>query len=401
MKTRIVRWVLAITAVAGLAAADRALPAYIGALKNPVVLKPPYNVSNRADRLHRSLFVADLHADSLLWRRDLVAEGTWGHVDVPRLIAGNVGLQAFTVVTSVPYGQSIERNSAAWDELTPLVILGRWPVPAWTSCLRRALDQARRLHEYEIASSGRLFIIKTLDDLEAYVDLRRTNASVTAGWLGIEGAQALDGSLGNLEALDQAGFRMFSIAHFVDTPFGGSAHGEAKGGLTAIGRDLVRQLEARHIVVDLAHASPAVIDDVLAMATKPVVVSHTGVRGTCDNARNLDDGRLKGIAATGGVIGIGYWSTAVCGRDADAIARAILYTANLVGIDAVALGSDFDGAIQAPFDTTGIVLVTDALVRAGFADADIRKIMGDNVLRVLRQTLPGGPGTGAPQARTP
>ena len=89
---------------------------------------------------------------------------------------------------------------------------------------------------------------------------------------------------------------------------GGSAHGEVKGGLTAKGKAMIRLMEARKMIVDLAHASAATIDDTLAMATRPVVVSHTGVRGTCDNPRNLTDEQLKKIAATGGVIGIGYWA---------------------------------------------------------------------------------------------
>lgn len=388
MARRIRRWVIAGVLLAGLAAAASYAPVYVARRMNETLRLPPYQASAGAVRLHKSLLVADMHADSLLWGRNLSTRGAWGHVDVPRLIEGGVALQGFTVVTKVPYGQNIERNTDSFDELTLLAVLGRWPVATWTSRLQRALYQARQLHEYEIASAGRLFIIKTQADLDAYLDLRRTNTDVTAGWLGIEGAQALDGSLANLARLDEAGFRMLSPAHFIDTEFCGSAHGDGKKGLTALGRDLIRQMEARHMLVDLAHASPATIDEVLAMAKQPVVVSHTGVKGTCDNARNLDDDRLKKIAATGGVVGIGYWSTAVCGPDADAVARAIRYAVTLIGVDAVALGSDFDGAIAAPFDTTGVVLVTDALIRAGFEDAEIRKIMGENVVRVLRQALP-------------
>ena len=88
------------------------------------------------------------------------------------------------------------------------------------------------------------------------------------------------------------------------------------------------------------------------------------------------------------MIGIGYWDTAVCGTDAKAIARAIRYTANLVGVDHVGLGSDFDGAVVTPFDTTGLVQITEALLAEGFSDDEIGKIMGRNVLRVLIQNLP-------------
>ena len=102
---------------------------------------------------------------------------------------------------------------------------------------------------------------------------------MTAGLLAIEGAHALDGDPANVDVVADAGFRMMSPSHFFDNEFGGSAHGVAKAGLTAAGREMVRRMEARGMIVDLAHASAATIDDVLAMATRPVVASHTGVRG--------------------------------------------------------------------------------------------------------------------------
>ena len=140
--------------------------------------------------------------------------------------------------------------------------------------------------------------------------------------------------------------------------------------------------------IDIAHASPKTIDDILAMATRPVVVSHTGVKGTCDNNRNLSDDQLRRIAATGGVIGIGFWDTAICGEDAAAIARAIKYAASIAGVEHVALGSDFDGSVKVPFDASGVPLITEALIAEGFSDNDIALIMGGNVLRLLSEYLP-------------
>jgi len=128
--------------------------------------------------------------------------------------------------------------------------------------------------------------------------------------------------------------------------------------------------------------------DVTAIATKPVIVSHTGVKGTCNNTRNLSDDELRAVARTGGVVGIGYWETAVCGRDAQAIARAIQYAVKLVGVEHVALGSDFDGATTMPFDATGVPLIADALRKAGLSEHDVGLIMGENVVRVLSQSLP-------------
>ena len=183
---------------------------------------------------------------------------------------------------------------------------------------------------------------------------------------------------------------MIAPVHFFDTEFAGSAHGMGKGGLTPAGRALVRGLEARSMLLDLAHASARTIDDALAMARKPVVVSHTGVRATCDNARNLTDAQLRGVARTGGVIGIGFWPTAVCGDAPRDIARAIRHAASVAGIDHVGLGSDFDGAVPVPFDAAGLPQLTDALIAEGFSDEDVARIMGANAIRVLqfRAALP-------------
>jgi microsomal dipeptidase-like Zn-dependent dipeptidase len=211
---------------------------------------------------------------------------------------------------------------------------------------------------------------------------------VVGGLLGIEGAQALEGDLANVGVLHAAGYRMVGLTHFYDNEWSGSAHGRRQGGLTARGRALVPALESRGMLIDLAHASPAAIDDVLALATRPVVVSHTGVRGTCDNPRNLGDAHLRGVARTGGVVGIGFWRVAVCGSDEDAIARAVAHAVRVAGPEHVALGSDFDGAVTTPFDAAGLARLTDALLRAGLDEDTVARVMGANVARVLERTLP-------------
>jgi membrane dipeptidase len=194
--------------------------------------------------------------------------------------------------------------------------------------------------------------------------------------------------LANLDRLYDAGVRMIGLAHFFDNTFAGSAHGAGKGGLTDAGRALVRRMEEKRILVDLSHASARTIDDVLDMAGRPVVVSHTGVKGTCDNQRNLSDEQLRRIARNGDLVGIGYWKFAVCGEDAPAIARAIRHAASVVGIDHVALGSDYDGAVTVPFDVSGVVLVTQALLDVGFGTEDIARIMGGNAVAFLAANLP-------------
>ena len=380
--------IIVIILLLGLAIVFFILPAQLEKRFNPVLIQPPYQASDRAQELHRRLFVADLHADSLLWSRDLAERGTRGHVDVPRLIEGNVGLQAFTIVTKSPRGLNIESNSDRTDNITLLAIAERWPMSAWWSLKERVLYQTRKLHDLAARSNGRFVLIKTSADLSDYLERRKREPGITAGFLGIEGAHALEGDLGNIDLFFDNGVRMIAPTHFFDNDIGGSAHGLQKGGLTDKGREMIRRMQARHMIVDLAHASPKVIEDALAISSAPLVVSHTGVKGTCNNTRNLSDDQIRGIARTGGVIGIGFWDTAVCGTDAGSIARAIRYTANIAGVEHVALGSDFDGVVAVPFDTSGLVLITDALINEGFNDAEIRMIMGDNVARLLIETLP-------------
>jgi microsomal dipeptidase-like Zn-dependent dipeptidase len=364
------------------------VPAQVEKSMNKVLVPPPYAVSEKAAELHKNILVSDLHADSLLWDRDLLVKGRRGQVDVPRLIEGNVALQAFTIVTKTPRNQNIEANDDSTDNITLLAIAERWPVAAWSSLKERALYQAKRLREFAARSGGKLTVIESAKGLNDYLERRKTEPNITAGFIGIEGAQALDGNVDNVDVLFAAGVRMMAPTHFFDNDLGGSAHGVKKGGLTEKGKEMIRRMEAKQMIVDVAHASPQTIDDVLAIATRPVVVSHTGVKGTCDNTRNLSDEHLKALAKTGGVIGIGFWDTAVCGTDARAIARAIRHAVTVAGIDHIGLGSDFDGAVTEPFDTSGLALITEALLAEGFNEEEIAKLMGGNVIRLLKDNLP-------------
>jgi microsomal dipeptidase-like Zn-dependent dipeptidase len=303
-------------------------------------------------------------------------------------VEGHVAVQAFTVVTKTPRGMNIEANAGDSDNITLLSVLEMWPPRTWGSLAERALFQADKLHRFAARSDGRLAIIRSRQDLEGFFSRRDPDEETVAGFLGLEGTHALEGDLANVGRLFRAGFRMFGLTHFFDNEVGGSAHGVDKGGLTAFGVQLLERMDELGILVDLAHASPALIDDVLARATRPVVVSHTGVKGTCDNRRNLDDGRLAAIAATGGVVGIGLWETAVCGATPTDWARAVRHAVDVAGVDHVGLGSDWDGAVAALVDASQTVHLTQALLDQGFSEEEVRKIMGGNVIRVLLETLP-------------
>ncbi|MCW3835197.1 dipeptidase [Sphingomonas canadensis] len=359
-------------------------PALIESGMNRVVSTTMPKVTDATRKLHASLQIADMHGDTLMWRRDLLAAGTRGQVDLPRLQQGNVALQIFSSVTKTPKGQNYDSNSADGDNITPLVIAQLQPVRTWGSLLERSLWHATKLDRAAAGSGGRLRVIRTPADLDHLLAQRAAGSRVVGGMLSIEGLQNLEGKIGNLDILYGAGFRMAGLAHFFDNEVAGSMHGEKKGGLTPFGRQVMARMEQIGMVVDIAHSSHAAVAEILALARRPVVSSHGGVQATCKVNRNLTDDEIRGVARTGGVIGIGYWDAAICSTAPAEIARAIAYVRDLVGIDHVGLGSDFDGAVTTGFDTSQLAAVTQALVDRGFTPEDIRKVMGGNVLRVLR-----------------
>jgi microsomal dipeptidase-like Zn-dependent dipeptidase len=141
------------------------------------------------------------------------------------------------------------------------------------------------------------------------------------------------------------------------------------------------------MIIDLAHSSPAVVDDVLALTKRPVVVSHTGMRGVCPIDRNISDEQMKRIAQKGGLIGIGFWDS-VCDYTPDGIVKSIRYAIDLLGEDHVALGSDFDGSTRTTFDVSELAVLTQKMMDAGFTDSEIRKVMGENSVKFLEAYLP-------------
>ena len=329
---------------------------------NAVLVQGPYPVSATARTFHQAAFVADLHADPLLWGRDLRQRYSRGQVDLPRLLDGGVDLQVFSVVSKVP----------------ALLFIAAWRSPAtWFSPREQALAQANELRQ--LARNSPLTIVLRREDL---------SAGGIMGLLALEGMHALEGKEKALDEFHTAGFRMMGLAHFTDNEFAGSAHGVDKHGLTEPGRLLVPRMEALGITIDLAHASPSAFKETLDLATRPVVVSHGGVNGTCPGPRNLTNPQLRSIAKNGGVVGIGFWKTAVCDASLRGIVSAIQYAIKIAGVDHVGLGSDFDGHVTTPFDTTGLPMLTESLLATGLSAGDVGKVLGGNVRRVLAANLP-------------
>jgi microsomal dipeptidase-like Zn-dependent dipeptidase len=362
-------------------------PGYVEGSMNQIDGKPLIAVSAEAKALHKTLNIVDLHSDTLIWNRDLNDSVSRGHMDLPRLQDGNVALQLFSSVTKTPKNQNYDGNGADTDNITLLTIAQLQPVKTWSSLAERSLYHAQKRDDAVVASAGAIKALDTAGQLDALLSARQKDKRPVGAMLTIEGLQNLEGKAANLDRLYDAGFRMAGLTHFFDNELAGSMHGLKKGGLTPFGRDIVRRMEAKGMIIDIAHLSHSGVAEVLAMATRPVVSSHGGVQATCKVNRNLTDDEVRGVAKTGGVIGIGYWDGALCDTSPRAAAKAMKHVRDLVGIEHVALGSDYDGATTVRFDTSQLVQVTQALMDEGFTAQEIRAVMGENALRVIRAGL--------------
>lgn len=364
-------------------------PAYVERKRNVVVEHTPYKISDKAKALHESLLIGDLHADSLLWKRNLLKRGNRGHVDIPRLIEGNVALQIFTVVSKSPSGQNYESNSGDTnDNITMLAIGQMWPPRTWTSLFERASYQSEKLHWFSEASAGKLVTIRTVSDLDDVIAKRKNDQKLIGAILGIEGAHVLEGDIKNLDGLFDAGYRVVGLHHFFNNALGGSLHGNVDLGLTEFGKQVVRALIAKNMIIDVAHSSKQVVRDVLAMSDEPLILSHTGIYSHCKVKRNIPDELMKAIAEKGGLIGIGYWADVTCDDSPAGVAKTLKAAIDLVGEDHVSLGSDFDGAVTTALDTSELAAITQALLDLGISEQQIRKVMGENLMRFLKAQLP-------------
>ncbi|HEX2886903.1 dipeptidase [Vineibacter terrae] len=384
-----------------------------------------------ARALHDRLLVADLHADTLLWRRAISpTEMRRGHVDLVRMERGNIGLQAFTIPTRVPTGSACISGRGP-DPAGLLATLNGWPPETRTSAHHRALHQASTLAAAAAASrkgsGARLSIIQSVDDLRAWLSARfpvpgTINRDEIGVILGLEGSHALNDTVGaELDALYRLGLRLIAPTHRFDNAFGGSSEGCDRYGLTMpLGKRLIETAIARRMIVDLAHASSGTLEAAVAIATShrhPVVISHSGLRSflerlpPCCNGepmRGNTDAELVAVAQTGGVFGIGFWKEVLGTADVDYIVAAIRHA--LAVLEAhegrpppapglrtikrasqhIGLGSDWDGAVRTAIDAGQVGLITEGLMAAGISQDRIADIMGRNVCRVVAQSLAGG-----------
>ncbi len=313
----------------------------------------------------------DLHADTLMWARwidyDLHArhDPWWpraalgGHVDVPRMRDAGMGGQFFGLV-SVPLATRARGMARAVTE----------QIDALDQALARRPDNLR--------------LARTAEDVRVC-----ERDGVIAALLGIEGAHALEGDLGRLDAFAERGVRYLGLLHFSANEAGFPAYGTGRKdeqGLTRWGHALVERCEANRVIVDLAHINKRGFMEACERSTRPLIVSHTGVLGAFKHWRNIDDEQLRAVADRGGCVGVIFCPKYVGGDGLEPVVRHLRHVIDVVGEDAAALGSDWDGFIvpttplQSP---AGLPLLVDALLEAGVTDNVIGKILRENVLRVL------------------
>ncbi len=321
--------------------------------------------------------IADGHADSLMWNRDLNVASEEGQVDFPRLREAGVGLQCFTIVT---------RGFPFIDGFGIFAWWRKWPRAARRSEWPRCVFQLDQMDRFCAASKGQVAITTTAAQLE-----QNLQNGVLSAVLGIEGGHALEGKVERVAELHARGVRFMGLTHLHNNDLGGSSFPlMGNKPLTALGHEVLNELTRLKMPVDIAHASRRTLQDVLAHPTAVPFSSHTGVSKEGGSWRNLDDPALRRIAEKGGVIGIIFATMYLDGDELDDIFRHVDHAINVMGEDCVALGSDFDGMIPLPRgmkDARDLIKIPAVLEKHGYSAQRIDKVMGQNFRRFFREQL--------------
>jgi membrane dipeptidase len=368
-------------------------------------------ISDRAKALHKRVLVVDTHDDTpqrMVWDKfDLAHRDTRGHIDIPRMREGNLGAIFFSIWVSskVTGPPAVQRALKQID----------------------AVREQARLHPADLA----------LTTTVAGIRAARARGRI-AVLMGMEGGHMIDDDLGMLRLYAALGVRYLTLTHFGNNNWAdASTDKPAHNGLADFGKDVVRELNRLGVIVDISHVSDKTFYDVLALTKAPVIASHSSCRAICNHPRNMSDEMLRALAKNGGVIQINFHYTflsqeardanlalgkdvtskeeevqKLCGEndacqtiEGEKLAREMMtagklpkvgwekiiehidHAVKVAGVDHVGLGSDFDGATM-PFgmeDVSKLPRITEALLRKGYSEKDIEKILGGNTLRVLAE----------------
>lgn len=383
----------------------------LGATMLASVYSDSYPVSDKAKRLHFSSIVIDTHDDTtqrlLDPSFDITVPHSDGNIDAPRMRDGGLDALFFSI----------------WMD-------GKIMGP---QAVQKALDQIDAVREMVRKHPNQFLLATTANDIRAAKKEHKI-----AALIGVEGGHMMGNDLAVLRAYAALGVRYMTLTHMVNTEWADSSTDtSAHNGLTDFGKDVVREMNRLGIIVDISHVADKTFYDALAVTKAPVIASHSSCRALCDTPRNMTDEMLRALAKNGGVVQINYHVGFLsqefrnfekahpemekeiraeidkrCGTNeackawsGDQVVRDYMVTGKLpkvewtlivahidhavkiAGIDHVGLGSDFDGA-NMPIgmeDATHLPQITDALLKKGYSESDIRKILGENTLRVLSE----------------
>lgn len=309
-----------------------------------------------------SLKIVDSHCDTLLkinsGETNFFLKGN-SHVDLPKIISGGVLIQFMAVYVHQYYKPGLS--------------------------LRRSLELINTF--LDIVKNPQLIHIKNKEDLKKLL----SNPQKVGLLLSLEGAEPIE-SIAVLDIFFHLGMRCIGITWNQRNMLADGCN--ETGGLTLFGKEVIKKMTELGILCDVSHLSQTSFWDVMRVTKKPIIASHSNCHALCHHPRNLTDNQIKELAQTGGVMSITFYPDFVgLNRNLDSIVKHIVHVCELVGIDHVGIGSDFDGAkFSVPFleDSSKLVNLADKLKKSGFNKQEIEKIMGNNIINLLKNTLPGG-----------
>lgn len=331
-----------------------------------------------AFKIHIDSVVVDTHNDTMM---TILDDETWlplidirnktdKQIDIPKMRAGNLKVPFFAAYSSAYYGnpnKSVSRTLALINALY------------WTE--KNNSDIFKIVHDYaDIEKAIKEWKIAAVASIEGAYSLDNTNALELLKQYDDLGVKAIGFTWNYSNALGEGTYKAY--ADKTGTP--------SNGGLTDLGKQVVKEMNKLGMLVDVSHLSESSFYDVVNNSTSPIIASHSGVYALKAHERNLRDDQLKALAKNGGVVGIVFYPEFLTNKDKTYISDVvdhIDYAVKLIGVDHVGLGSDFDGATM-PLDlkdSSQLYKITEELLRRGYREGDIKKILGQNTLRVIKE----------------